>query len=435
MYRPGADALPARQTVVQPASAGRIKHLIVVIEENRSFDNIFAGFPGADAATSGLTHTGHRVALHPILFDGEDLDHRLVDAKTQWNQGKMNGFDLTKDASGRSGLFAYGYLRRYLVRPYWDMAQRYVLADHMFPTEWGPSFSAHLDLIASTGILISEAKPNTEVEADTPLDEPWGCDAPSQTISVVMHRDGSESNGPFPCFTQFNTLADSLDAAKVSWKYYSPQVINCYHCNGGGLLWSAFDSISKVRYGSDWTANVVSPETTIFADIQDKKLPSVSWIVPKFANSDHASSKSDTGPSWVAAIVNAVGHSKYWDSTAIVVLWDDWGGWYDNAPPKQLDYQGLGLRVPCIIISPYAKAHHVSKTLYEFGSILKFAEETFGLAPIGPPSYGYTDTRATSLSDSFDFRSRPLEFETIRAKYPLSFFLSQPENDRAPDDD
>ena len=87
---------------------------------------------------------------------------------------------------------------------------------------------------------------------------------------------------------------------------------------------------------------------------------------------------SDKGPSWVASVVNAIGESSYWDSTAIVVLWDDWGGWYDNAKPPQLDYRGLGFRVPCLIISPYAKEGYVDRTQYEFASILRFIEQVYG---------------------------------------------------------
>jgi phospholipase C len=173
-----------------------------------------------------------------------------------------------------------------------------------------------------------------------------------------------------------------------------------------------------------------TPETTILTDVAEGRLPQVSWVIPDLKNSDHATSRSDTGPSWVAAVVNAIGESAYWNSTAIFVLWDDWGGWYDDAAPPQLDFTGLGLRVPCIVISPYAKAHHVAHTQYEFGSILKFIERTYGL-----PSLGYTDARAADMSDAFDFSLPPRAFTLIQARYPISHFIEQRSTMQLPDDD
>jgi phospholipase C len=135
----------------------------------------------------------------------------------------------------------------------------------------------------------------------------------------------------------------------------------------------------------------------------------------------------------VAAVVNAIGESKDWDSTAIVVLWDDWGGWYDNAAPPQEDFVGLGERVPCIIISPYARKHYVSHTQYEFGSVLKFAEQIFGLGPVGPSSFGYTDTRANSLEDGFNFAQKPRAFVPIPAPKLKEFFLTRKGSNEPPD--
>ena len=121
-----------------------------------------------------------------------------------------------------------------------------------------------------------------------------------------------------------------------------------------GDLWSAFDAIKQVRYGSEWQTNVSSTQN-VLGDISGGKLASVVWVCPDFANSDHPGSKPDTGPSWIAQVVNAIGDSQYWNTSAIVVVWDDWGGLYDHVPPPQLDYQGLGMRVPMLIVSPYAK--------------------------------------------------------------------------------
>jgi phospholipase C len=164
-------------------------------------------------------------------------------------------------------------------------------------------------------------------------------------------------------------------------------------------------------------------------------------VIPKWANSDHAGGTNwNQGPSWVASVVNAIGNGPDWSSTAIVVVWDDWGGWYDHVPPPQLDFRGLGIRVPCIIISPYAriasgkKAGYVSHTQYEFGSVLKFVEQAFSLPALGPTSQGYTDTRANSLVDSFDFTQKPRVFTTIPAAKSSNYFLAQPRTSaQAPD--
>jgi phospholipase C len=412
-----------RSAVVNPGSY--IKHVIIVVQENRSLPNLFAGFPGADAPTYGYTHTGAIVPLRPVGFTGIDIGHAYADAIREWGQGRMDGFDLDTFESGPStgqpaGLFPYSYVPRNVVAPYWAMARQYVLADHMFPTEFGASFTAHIDLISGTSNLSPQL-----AEVDTPDAEPWSCDAPSGTKTDVLTstRTWEADTGPFPCFTQFQTMADTLDQAAVSWRYYAPV------SDAGGDLWSIFGAISKVRYGPDWS-NVVTPETTVLTDIPAGRLAAVSWVIPDSNNSDHPGVASSTGPSWVSAVVNAVGNSQYWNSTAIVILWDDWGGWYDDVPPPQKDFVGLGERVPCIIVSPYARPHYVSHTQYEFGSILKFVEQVFAL-----PSLGYTDARATSLVDSFDFTQAPRKFVPIAAPYPPSQFLREKPSRRPPDND
>jgi phospholipase C len=171
----------------------------------------------------------------------------------------------------------------------------------------------------------------------------------------------------------------------------------------------------------------------VLVDAASGKLPAVAWVVPDYLWSDHPSAGTPYGPSWVAAVVNAIGASRDWKSTAIVVVWDDWGGWYDNVPPPQVDFRGLGIRVGCIIISPYVRPH-VSHTTYEFGSILKFIEQTYGLPFLGKASDGYTDARATSILDSFDFTLHPRKFRAIPAPYPPSFFTKHAPSLRAPDD-
>ncbi len=155
----------------------------------------------------------------------------------------------------------------------------------------------------------------------------------------------------------------------------------------------------------------------------------VSWVTPSCANSDHAGCGSKTGPSWVASLVNAIGKSQYWKSTAIFIFWDDYGGWYDDAAPQLVDYDGLGLRIPLLIVSPYAKHGYVSHVHYENGSILKFIEDQFGL-----PRLAASDTRANSPElDAFDFNQPPRPFSPIAAPLDERYFRHQLPDPRIPD--
>ncbi len=425
-------ALPQTRPNPIPSSVNPyLKHVVIVIQENRSFDNLFSGFPGADAPAFGYAG-GKKIALHQTRLENPgNIENNWRDSIGSWNHGKMDGFEVEHFYGGPKD-YPYAYVPRSQSAPYWVMARQYVLADRMFPMQFGPSFTAHLSLIAANTLIA----PTPIAEVDAPSRVPWGCDAPSHTRSFTLTDKRVERfNGPFPCFRNFPTIADTLDAAHVSWKYYAPRLDRI-----GGQVWSEFSSIRSVRYGPDW-ANVISPQTQILRDAPRGALADVSWVVPDWQDSDHTGSGYDRGPSWVASVVNAIGRSAYWKSTAIVVVWDDWGGWYDNAPPPQLDFRGLGIRVPCIIISPYAKiangrkSGYVTHTQYEFGSVLKFVEQVFDLPPVGPPSLGFTDTRAASLIDSFDFTQKPRAFLSIPAIYPESTFLNEQPSYVPPDND
>jgi phospholipase C len=408
---------PARE---RPAAgsgpSGYIQHVVIVIQENRSFDNLFATFPHADGATTGLTHTGQSINLKEHKLESTlVLNNSHLAFNIDYDGGKMDGFDLVY-VNGHQCTCAYQYVKPSTIRPYWSLAKKYVLADHMFPSQSSGSFTGHQDLIRGGADINSY-----ESIIDFPTSEPWGCDAPPGTTTTLLTDTGDykKGAGPFPCLT-YATLRDLLDAKSVSWKYYTPKLQD-----HGGNIWNAFDAISAVRNGPEWNANISSPETNIFKDISSNALPAVSWVVPDGQNSDHPAQQAwgiykDTGPSWVASIVNAVGGSPYWNTTAIVVTWDDWGGWYDHEPPPQLDYTGLGLRVPMLVVSPYAKSGYVSHTQYEFGSILKFVEDAFSLGRLGT-----TDVRATSIADSFNFKQKQRKFSPIAAKYSKAFFEHQ----------
>ncbi len=402
-YVPASDRSDTMRT------GQRIKHIVIVIQENRSFDNFFAGFPGAASSMTGRTHTGNVVPLKAIPFEKGDIGHLWHDALTDWDSGKMDGFDVPANQMNNP-LYPYSYIERSQVAPYWTMAKRYVLSDHMFSTEFGASYTAHLQLIAGTTAVSS-----TESVVDLPS-ESGDCTAPPGTFTNLIdtHRVYHHGAGPFPCYTQLPTIADALDQGHVTWHYYDQ--VAPY----GQPLWDAFRGIHKVYYGADW-ANVTSTPMGVIDDAEAGKLAGVSWVIPGYYNSDHPGVGSDTGPSWVASIVNAVGEGPDWKTTAIIVLWDDWGGWYDNVRPPQQYYFGLGMRVGCIIISPYAKKGYVDHTQYEFGSILKTIEQIFGLKSIGT-----TDARSHDMFGAFDFTQKPRKFNKIPAKYPESFFRAEP---------
>ena len=424
------DAGAAARSIVARTTTP-IQHVVIVVQENQSFVHVFAGYPGADAPTMGKMYGGQQVALTPVGFNTVDVEHSYGESIADVDGGKMDGFsqNVAYSGGGEVGNVAVSYLRRNLVAPYWSMARQYTLADRMFPTQHGPSWTAHIDLIAGT-TSISPAS----ALVDFPSSSPYDCWAPAGTVTQTIGRGGF-GTGPFPCLTQFRTMADTLDAANVSWRFYAPPISGDTGCESCGYTWSAFGEISNVRNGPDW-GKVVSPSPRVLSDIANGELAGVTWVIPDEAYSDHADVNATAeGPSWVSAVVNAIGRSKFWKSTAIVVVWDEWGGFYDDAVPPRLDYRGLGIRVPCLIVSPYAKRNHVSHTQYEFGSVLRFVEQVFGLPVLGTRAAGYTDGRANSILDSFDFSQMPAAFKTIAAPYPPSTFLKAAPSGKPPDDE
>jgi len=382
-------------TTPAPTIASTIRHVVVIVQENRSFDNLFNGYPGADTVSVAPGSNGTSIPLHVMhLEDGVDVDHTHIGFETEYDSGRSDGFaNVNLSTSPPYPNYAFSYVDPTETAPYRAMASQYALADRMFQSNSGPSYAAHQYLIAGQSADVAEV----------PSSAPWGCDAPATATTELVNAAGIEVAGPFPCF-DYPTLADRLDAANTTWAYYTPGIDG----NIGGKIWTAYDAIKHIRYSStDW-GNVRSPETTIFTDLSAGHLPAMSWVIPTIANSDHPQSNSATGPQWVASLVDAIGQSPDWNSTAIFVVWDDWGGWYDHVVPQQLDAMGLGYRVPLIAIGPYAKHGYVSHTQHEFGSILHFTEEAFGL-----PSLGQADARADDLADMFDFSQKPSAYHTL----------------------
>ena len=375
------------------------------MQENRSFDNMFNGFPGADTVQTGMYH-GVAVPLKPTpLGNGGDLDHSHLGWWRDWNHGNMDGFGYG------TNMLAYSYVNASEVAPYWTLAKNFTLGDRMFQSNTGPSFGAHQYMIAGQSGGASE----------NPNGTAWGCGAAPGANVAVVGPNGTDLPGIFPCF-DYQTMADLLDAKGVTWKYYAPGT------NDGYFIISAYQAIRHIFFGPDWQNNVISPETTVLTDIASGQLAQVSWIVPTGGNSDHPGAPA-LGPDWVASIVNAIGNSPYWSSTAIFIAWDDWGGWYDHVPPPQVDNMGLGFRVPVIVVSPYAKHGYISHVTHESGSILHFTEEVFNL-----PSLGTRDAIADDFSDCFDYTQTAAPLRKIQTAHTPAFFLAQKPSG-PPDDD
>ena len=381
-----STASPQKQTPDSDiAGLSKIKHIVFIVKENRSFDSYFGTFAGADGASSGVTSTGSVVQLGRTPDKTPyDIGHDWEDALTAMDNGKMDKFDLVKHGNDKGYLLPYTQMTEAEIPNYFAYAKRFVLADRMFSSLSGPSFPNHLYTVAAqAGGALSNPTKSTS----------WGCDADEDETVQVMDPEGKISP-KFPCF-DFPTLADSLQAAGISWRYYAP------HKGVYGYQWSTLDGIRHIRFGPQWKRNVVS-DKQFARDAKRGKLPSVSWVVTGGA-SEHPPFSTCAGENWTVRQINAVMRGPQWSSTAIFLTWDDFGGFYDHVAPPSLDKFGLGPRVPLLIISPYARAAKVIHTQYEFSSFLAFVETRFGIKPLGE-----RDAQANNMLDAFDFDQKPL---------------------------
>jgi phospholipase C len=425
-----------------------ISHVVVIVQENRTPDNLFHDpvliAQGADIASSGLNSRGEKVALAPVpLATPYDLDHTHQAFVDMYNEGRMNGANLIEINCQTDVVHCpppnaqFGYVPASDVQPYFALAEQYTFADRMFQTNEGPSYPAHQFIFSGTSAPTARSP---LFAAENPIDTfDTGCTAPADETIRLIDPFGIESSATYPCF-EHPTLPDLLDAKGLSWHYYSPLA---------GFIWTAPNSINHLCQAQtvngrlsctsqEWKENVVIGRARALADISDGKLSNVTWVIPSGESSDHAAYNNGSGPSWVAQVVNAIGNSPFWNSTAIFITWDDWGGWYDHVPPpavlKDCSRWGCGyvygFRVPLIVVSPYAKSGYISHVQHDFGSILKFVEENFDLG-----SLGYADVPADDLSDCFDFNQIPLKFHTIPAPLDASYFLDDTRPPTPPDDD
>jgi phospholipase C len=437
-----------------PPPASKIKHVIVIFQENRTPDNLFHDpvlmANGADIASSGTNSLGQQIQLEPIpLGIDYDLNHGHSGFVAMYDNGKMDGADRVTVSCAKGATNCpppnpqFMYVQASDVGPYFQMAEQYTFGDRMFQTNQGPSFPAHQFIFSGTS---APTAGSNLFDSENPQGASGnaGCIAPPEEFVYLIDPFGAESSTTYPCF-EHAALADELDAKGITWRYYSPSA---------GSIWTAPNAIQHLCgpnatppnatacTSSDWVNNVVfytaQNPAPMLTDIANNQLATVSWIIPSGVNSDHAGSTATTGgPSWVASIVNAIGNSSYWSDTAILITWDDWGGWYDHVAPTIINDGKswgsgyvYGFRVPLLVVSPYAKAGYVSHVTHDFGSILNFIEKTFGLS-----SLGYADAYADDLSDCFDFSQTPLAFQTVNAPVSADFFLHDQRSPTDPDDD
>jgi phospholipase C len=431
-------------------TAAVFQHIVVIFQENRTPDNLFQDSKlvanGADISSSGNSF-GTKIPLSPIDLgtagsnpQNYDLSHANSAFVEMYDGGKMDGASQIK-CSPATGVTCpanaqFMYVKPADVAPYFALAEQYTFGDRMFQTNEGPSFPAHQFIISGTS---APTATSPLFAAENPA-QPAGCLAVLTETVPMIDATGSETNSPpqYPCF-EHPTLTDLMDTASISWRYYAPSA---------GSIWTGPDAIDHICQpqtinsvitctGPDWTNNVIIPEWQVLEDISNGQLPQVSWIIPDGAHSDHAASNNGTGPSWVASIVNAIGSSQYWNNTAIIITWDDWGGWYDHVAPKVIN-DGVswgsgyvyGFRVPLIVVSPYAKAKTIDHTTHDFGSILRFIETTFNL-----PSLGYADAQADDLSSCFVLTQTPITFQTVPAPLDAAYFINDKSPRTDPDDD
>jgi phospholipase C len=411
---------------------GHFEHVVIIVQENRSTDNLFHDpvlmARGADIATTGVNSRGETIRLAPISLAAKyDLDHSHLAFIRMFDHGKMDGADQVGPSCIAEPCVLpanpqFKYVNPADVAPYFQIAEQYTFADRMFQTNQGPSFPAHQYLLAGTSqptansLFFVAENPNDLLNPSTPT----GCTAPKEERVRMIGPHGNEDRRIYPCF-EHSTLPDLLDAKGIGWRYYT---------SAPDSIWTAPNAIEHLSCGPDWTANVTVNQTLVLQHIAQGQLAAVTWVIPNGQASDHADATDGSGPSWVASIVNAVGDSPYWSNTAILITWDDWGGWYDHVAPRIISSYEYGFRVPLIVVSSYSKPGHISHVQHDFGSILKFIENNFGLA-----SLGYADKPADDLSDCFDFNQRPLTFHPITAKYSAKYFLTDTRPPLPPDDD
>ncbi|MBV8831872.1 MAG: hypothetical protein JO108_21900 [Acidobacteriaceae bacterium] len=446
------------------------EHVVVIFQENRTPDNLFQGLchpPFGHRHSCSITPTARQYNIattgwldkhsptgvttpEPVpLGNTYDLSHAHAAFVSMYDGGRMDGAGNIPCSGTCPTIPQFRFVDNStgILDAYLELATQYGWANYMFQTNQGPSFPAHQFVFGGTSAPSAADDSAGIFAAENPggTPGPAGCIAPAGAFVRLITPSG-ENRTVYPCF-EHQTMADLLDSGGVSWKYYSP---------GAGSIWTAPDAIAHICQpdaprggkctGPDWVDNVDLKPANVLNDISTCNLAQASWVIPIGQNSDHPGSPNTVGgPSWVASIVNAIGNDTkcedgkgYWSDTAILISWDDWGGWYDHETPpildgEQGDYQ-YGFRVPLIVVSAFTPIHYIDNVKpHDFGSILRFIQGVFNL---GKGSLGFADARATGdLRGFFRFDQERRPFQTIAAPLDANFFLNDTRPPDPPDND
>jgi phospholipase C len=417
----------------------KIKHVIVVMQENRSFDSYFGTFPGADGIpmTDGRptvcvpSPTPGAACIRPYPDHADHNGggpHAHIDAVTDVDGGKMDGFALRQAAASKgctdpndpacanaATSDVMGYHTQSDIPNYWSYAENYVLQDHMFEPNSSWSLAQHLFMVSewSARCTTHDVPASCRNQINTP-------GTPSKT-----HTTGLPNGGPIYAWTDLTYL---MHKHNVPWGYYvvtgsepdcaDDAVLSCtprlQNAKTPGI-WNPLPWFDTVK--ADGQIGNIQSVTNYFSAAKNGTLPAVSWVVPSGTVSEHPSAPVSAGQSYVTSVINAAMNGPDWNSTAIFLAWDDWGGFYDHVVPPTVDQNGYGLRVPAMVISPYARKGFIDHQILSFDAYDKFIEDDFlGGQRIDPATDGRPDPRpdvrenAKQLGDitaAFDFGQPP----------------------------
>jgi phospholipase C len=447
---PSASPAPANDTGLH-----KIKHVIVIMQENRSFDSYFGTFPGAAGipADACVPDPQTHACVKPFV-DHADVNgggpHSQGSATADINGGKMDGF-VGQAEGGRRGCLnstnpactnsatpdVMGYHTSTDIPNYWSYAQQYVLQDHMFEPNASWSLPEHL-------FQVSEWSANC-----TKHDDPSSCTNALQAPGLPP--DFRANGGPPPIYA-WTDLTYLLHKASVSWGYYvvagtepdceNDAAVACAPVRQKATtpgIWNPLPYFDTVK--NDGQLDNIQSVDNYYAAAKNGSLPAVSWVVPSGAVSEHPPSPVSFGQSYVTSLVNAAMNGPDWDSTAVFLSWDDWGGFYDHIAPPTVDENGYGLRVPGIVISAYAKHGYVDHNTYSFDAYVKFIEDDFlGGQRLDPKTDGRADPRPDvrenasilgNLTNDFDFSQTPRP-PTPLPVHPKTTLTGTPARNRRP---
>jgi phospholipase C len=369
-----------------------IQRVVYLMLENRSFDNLFGKYGKGSNGTTVGNKLGQEVPLGscPQWLSG-DLPHDHAAAINCINGGQLDNF-----AGGIYGpYYSYTQFDRTDLPNYWRWADDFVLSDNFFASALGPSHPNHLFFIAGQSGGTIDNPENIKVKRSPDGDiKSWGCDAYGNGVFIFTKDEQGNLNKHSTCF-DFKTVGQQLSEHGVDWAIYAADP------DQSGYFWNAYNAIGPVFHDDMFHEHTRSVDNVV-TDIKKEALPSVTWITPRFEQSDHPPWNSAFSHNWVTDIVNALMASPMWPHTAIFITWDEWGGFYDHVMPKQVDDIGLGFRVPLLTLSPYAAKGAIDHAVGEFSTPLRFISDNWGL-----PYLTDRIKHTHNFEHVFDFKKNP----------------------------